>query len=604
MKTLRKNTLLIIAVFMAVCSQAYAEKFPKTAAIVPPDTIVLLNTEDFQQVKTQFEKTSVYKLYKNPAMAPFIENLKAKWNKKIQELDENDIFRTFIDADVMPHGKLALALVYDPKTNDPNKEPQLILMSQWGPNLDKIKDAVNKLVQKNIDMGGHQKSSENYRGAEIHTMIDEASEVFTYAFIDDLFIGTLDPQPLKFIIAQIKGADSQTLEKDPDYRDVLAATGQNHDITLFVNIKKIINAALAHDNTESTKNVLANLGLENVAAFSTSLKIAREPDNQFHAKALLKINGTKKGICKMLETDSAPLNVPQFIPPSAYLVTLMNLDIKKIYQEIYNILYSFNPMSAAMMQMPLLPPGPNGEPGVELKNNIINNLGSQILFAQTVEKPLNKDSVPEFIFALALENRLELEKSLSLIYNNMGQDAKRELLGHTIYMINLPQIPFLTGNITPVQAAPQPIRQIFPKFAFTITDTHIMLATENAVERAIRTINTPQTPSVTSQKWFNAAKNAIPSLVGFASLQDNAVTNEIYWWMMKEKAKIDPNTPTPPTAPQVHMPIVPMSDLFDAKLLPDFELVRKHFAPSASYGVTRPDGFFFELKYLNYKQEN
>ena len=601
MKPLPKKTLLLIAVFISVCPAAYAKNFPKTAAIMPPDTMALLNIEDFQQVKTQFEQTDLYKLYKDPAMAPFLENLKEKWNKKIQELDENDIFRTFIDADVLPHGKVALALASQPETNDPNQEPQIILISQWGPNLDKIKDAINKLTQKNIDMGGHQKSSENYRGVEIHTMIDEASAVFTYAFIEDLFIGTLNPEPLKFIIAQIKGADSPNLENDPDYRDALAATGPNHDITLFVNIKQIIKAAIERDDTESTKNVMANLGLENVAALHSSLTIAREPDNQFHTKALLKINGTKKGVCKMLETDSAPSNVPKFIPPSAYLVTLMNLDIKKIYQEIYNILYSFNPMSAAMMQMPLLPPGPNGEPGVDLKTNIIDNLGTQILFSQAVEKPLNKDSVPEFIFALALGNRLELEKSISLIYDNMGPDARRELLGHTIYMINLPAIPLLTANITHVQATPQPTRQLFPKFAFTITDTHIIISTENAVERAIRTLNSTHAPSVASQKWFNSAKAAIPSLVGFASLQDNAVSNEIYWWMMKEKAKIDPNTPAPPTAAQIYMPIVPMSDLFDAKLLPDFELVRKYFAPSAFYGVTRPDGFFFELKYLNYK---
>jgi len=604
MKLLPKKTLLLIAVIISACSAANAENFPETAAIMPPDTVVLLNTEDFQQIKTQFEKTSVYKLYKDPVMTPFFENLKTKWNKKIQELDENDIFRTFIDADVLPHGKLALALVIDPQINDPNQEPQLIMISQWGPNIEKIKDAVSKLVQKNSDMGGHLKSSENYRGVEIQTMVDEASEIFTYCFIDDLFIGTLHPELLKFVIAHIKGADSPTLQNDPDYRDALAATGPNHDITLFVNIKQIIKAAIARDNTESTKTVMANLGLENVAALNSSLTLAREPANQFHAKALLKINGTKKGVCKMLEADPASSNVPQFIPPSAYLVTFMNLDIKKIYQEIYNILYSFNPMSAAMMQMPLMPPGPNGEPGVDLKTNIIDNLGSQILFSQTIEKPLNKDSIPEFIFALALGNRLELEKSLSLIYDNMGPDARRELLGHTIYMINLPPIPFLTGNITPVQATPQPIRQIFPKFAFTITDTHIILSTENAVERAIRTLNTPQAPSVASQKWFNTAKNAIPSLVGFASIQDNAVSNEIYWWMMKQNAKIDPNSPTPPTAPQIYMPAVPMSDLFDAKLLPDFELVRKYFAPSAFYGVTRPDGFFFELKCLNYQQEN
>jgi hypothetical protein len=41
------------------------------------------------------------------------------------------------------------------------------------------------------------------------------------------------------------------------------------------------------------------------------------------------------------------------------------------------------------------------------------------------------------------------------------------------------------------------------------------------------------------------------------------------------------------------------ADLFDFSLLPEFEAVKKYFGSSASYGVARQDGFFFEFKYLN-----
>ena len=40
------------------------------------------------------------------------------------------------------------------------------------------------------------------------------------------------------------------------------------------------------------------------------------------------------------------------------------------------------------------------------------------------------------------------------------------------------------------------------------------------------------------------------------------------------------------------------SDLFDFSLLPEFGAVRKYFGLSAFYGLSRQDGFFFELKYL------
>ncbi len=37
----------------------------------------------------------------------------------------------------------------------------------------------------------------------------------------------------------------------------------------------------------------------------------------------------------------------------------------------------------------------------------------------------------------------------------------------------------------------------------------------------------------------------------------------------------------------------------DFSLLPEFDVVRKYFGLSAFYGISRPDGFFFEFKYIN-----
>ena len=40
-------------------------------------------------------------------------------------------------------------------------------------------------------------------------------------------------------------------------------------------------------------------------------------------------------------------------------------------------------------------------------------------------------------------------------------------------------------------------------------------------------------------------------------------------------------------------------DFADFSLLPEFGVVKKYFGLSAGYGISRPDGFFFEFKYLN-----
>jgi uncharacterized protein with von Willebrand factor type A (vWA) domain len=82
----------------------------ETATLVPPETILLIEVDNFSQLKQQFEKTNFYKLYKDPAMAAFVDDFRAKWREKVKEID-NDIAGAIVDANILPQGKVAFALV-------------------------------------------------------------------------------------------------------------------------------------------------------------------------------------------------------------------------------------------------------------------------------------------------------------------------------------------------------------------------------------------------------------------------------------------------------------------------------------------------------------
>lgn len=578
-----------------------ADVLPSTAKLVPPETVLLMNIDDFQQLKTQFEKTNLYKLYKDPVMSAFVDAAKAKWHEKVQKLDDNDIFKTIFNADVLPQGRVAAALVLNEQNKDSN-EPPVVIITQWGEGIDKIKEAVDKMLEKNIEYGGHQKRSEQYRGVSIEISIDEASSVLNHCFIDDCFIAAANLDLLKFVIAHIKGATSPALADDTDYNATMKTVGPHHDIDFYINIKQIIKTILAGDSAGKAHQWSANLGLDNIAALGCSVAFARSPDTSGSGKALLKINGAKKGICKMLETESAVLKAPRFIPASAYSVTFFNLNIKKAYDELYSILYSFNPQYAVMMHALDLPDSPDGEPGLKLKGDIISHLGSQIILFQSINKPFSNSSMPtESLVALAVNDRNALEKSLSLLHSKLlaanNPDAKRELLGHTIYLLSPSALPFFRPGMRPMQVPSGSDASQIPTFAFTITDTHLIFASEPAVERAIRVLSSTDALSVNSAKWFTSAKSAIPSLVGMATLQDNVASSEFFWWAMKKAGKAgDKSTPANPN------PLLPSSqigfDLFNFSLLPEFDAVRKYFGLSAFYGISTPDGFFLEFKYL------
>ncbi len=81
--------LLCSYAVLLLCSAASvrAVELPKTAKLVPPETVLLVNVEDFGRLKTKFEGTSIFRLYKDPAMKAFVDDFKAKWQEKVAESD-------------------------------------------------------------------------------------------------------------------------------------------------------------------------------------------------------------------------------------------------------------------------------------------------------------------------------------------------------------------------------------------------------------------------------------------------------------------------------------------------------------------------------------
>ena len=98
--------------------------------------------------------------------------------------------------------------------------------------------------------------------------------------------------------------------------------------------------------------------------------------------------------------------------------------------------------------------------------------------------------------------------------------------------------------------------------------------------------------------------------MGLAGLQNNAASGEYFWSTLRQSAKLDKadgedkqsqiivGVTSDSLIPQIMFDQVG-ADLFDFSLLPEFDAVKKYFGLSAFYGISRPDGFFFEFKYLD-----
>jgi hypothetical protein len=151
---------------------------------------------------------------------------------------------------------------------------------------------------------------------------------------------------------------------------------------------------------------------------------------------------------------------------------------------------------------------------------------------------------------------------------------------------------------------PAPALPPLPKVAFAVTDTHLVIGVESAVERAIRTLSAGSSGDL--PKWFAKARSAVPDSVGLADFEDTAAVAEVLWKEIKTAAAEEAESSDDPQR-SVNIGVSTSGlmlsqaglDIIDVKLLPEFDLVRKHFGLSATYGIARPDGFFFEFKYID-----
>jgi len=203
MKTTHKlhSNLILFCSFALVllCSSApvRALTLPDTAKLLPPETVLLVEVHDLGRLKKQFEETNFYKLYKDPAMAPFFDDLKTKWREK-SRMQKNKSLGLLAGIDELPEGRVALAAVFNERSKDA-KDPPVSLIIQWGQNINKIKEVVDKKVKQAVENGGHRKT-EDYRGVDITTIIRKSSKTLNFCFIEDCLIVSSDMDMLKFVI--------------------------------------------------------------------------------------------------------------------------------------------------------------------------------------------------------------------------------------------------------------------------------------------------------------------------------------------------------------------------------------------------------------------
>jgi len=592
--------LIILALLPAL---AHSAPLPDSAKLLPPDTLLMLTLNDFQQIRTQFEKTRLYELYKDPTMQPFIEKMKSLLDESVQD-EEDELIRLIVQSKMLPTGRLFLAMTLPAETEAMDFEPGFILLAQWGDKITQVRTAMDKGLQKKIDNGSHKKV-ERYRGFDIITLLtpqntdaeledEESSEIIKlepsedhYCFFDDSVVYSSDLATLQFTLAQLKNAQSKTLSDETEYQKARRAVGPTYDVEVYLNIKLLLDKMLIDsdpEETAQTKKYLEAMGLDGLSCVSAACAIAPKSGTTAWSKALLVTNGTRRGILKMLELSPKPFRAPLFVNPQASSIMSANLNIPAAANELFKMLATLNPMFAAAMNSPLTPPQDDGSAGVILKDDLLDNLGDQVIYGATLETDSTKEEgfTQEQLFAIAVRDAERLNRAIAGVHTHFlaaqKPELRREYLGQTLYTIPL-------AGLMPGAAIPDNAENTM---AIAVTQTHLLLGGQTAVEKAIQRQTQPQAKPLTEAEWFRRAMTAIPSDAGLVSVDNMQLLGKHSWTYLKKG---------------VLNSLVDFSvenDTIDGLLpafglLPEFEKVQQYFGIHVGWIITRPDGFFLEM---------
>jgi hypothetical protein len=193
----------------------------------------------------------------------------------------------------------------------------------------------------------------------------------------------------------------------------------------------------------------------------------------------------RRGLTKLAEyTEGAPPR-PQFVPGKCFSVLSVRGSVKNFYATFENMLNDISPIFAGMYQGYLK--SFNDRLGIDLKRDLIGNLGDQLIVASALDDAAPEDAPLDQrlkqLWAISLENDPAFTAAMESLKRGLYGEAadkvfeKRAYLGHNIYTFAPPQPPEAEG------APPRPAGQAF---SYAVADHWVFLGSAALIENALQ----------------------------------------------------------------------------------------------------------------------
>lgn len=608
------STLAAVAVSLPITLQAAV---PTSESLFPETTKGYLSVGSVDQLRAAWDKTQLGELTKDPAMKPFIEDLRRqlqeKWTKNHQKLG-----LTWDDLQDVPTGEVAIGLLLLSPT-----EIAVAITADVTGNLPKANALLEK-VQQNMAAQKAVRSQRNVQGTNV-TVFDvpkhgeEPAHQMIHYIREDLLVVSDNLRVIDGILARQNQTKNDSLGRlaafDAITKRCRTAAGELvPHLRWFIepfgyaDAMRLSSSQPRKKGTDMLK-IFREQGFTAIEGVGGFVNFSVAPYEILH-RTYIHAPGNKTGerftlAARMLDLpNGGTFTPPDWVPRDMANYVAGNVNTKNAFENSKTLVNDIVGDEVFEDVLESIRTDENG-PRIDIRRDVVAHLGNRLTMVSDVQVPITPKS-ERMVVAIDTTDEKRLAEVIKNWMETDPDTRRREVNGHVVWEIvdEKAELPMVTIENSPLDDAgrkddePEEEKPLLPNSAVTVTHGHLFVATHiDVLAKVLADIDKRQKLSESPDYLrveAELSKLAQPEQCGQAFIRTDDACRGVYELMRTGKM--------PESESMLGRLLnsllgdgkegVLREQRIDASKLPDYEMVRRYLGPAGITMTTEKEGWF------------
>jgi hypothetical protein len=605
-------SLAVCAICLGPISNAAV---PTPDQLLPTDTLAVITIPDCTAARSVWGEQALVRLWRDPALVPFREKIERKWRDEVLAPLETQLGLRAADQAQLPRGQWTLALVANGWPGSAGKTPGWLLAIDTREQAAQLTESIAQWKSKLAEAGQEVRAEKvqetdfavvTVRGAGLATLFgirpdggsDRTTEVWFGQSGSVLWAGD-QKEVLAQALNRQAGSSEPSISANPDFAAAHAAGMGSAQAYGWVHLKPLVDfvssMALAADGADrgamsllQPSQLLPALGLQGLRSLSFTLNAAPAGTT---AEVRVGIpESARTGLFRMILPGRKDASPPAFVSADVARFQRLRVDLQGAWAALEGAVYSVLPTARSVVELMFQSVGKDTDPNYDLRRELIGNLGDDVVLLESRPVTNSLEALPTApsLILIGAKSPGKVASALktlaSLFPPPMNALRQRQVEGHTVYSLELPQEPGNNGA-----GAPR-------VFSFGAGTNYLALSADPALlDRFLRGTTSTENPLSAVAGLEEAARMVGGMSNGwFGYENDQAMAQSIIDTLRQESGAIEQMLSLTPAGED----LVKSGGLrawVDFTLLPPFEQLSKYFHFSV-YGLEwETEGFSYRM---------